>query len=118
MYKFYNANSRGKYVNDCVIRAISLAENKSWNETYDKLSDLAQFEGTLLDDTNFVEDYLDDRYYRIPHKSKYVGELCYEFPYGTYLVTMPNHISILKNGMIIDTFDCRDRRVFSIWEVS
>ena len=37
MYKFYNANARGRFTNDCVIRAISLAEDKTWNETYDEL---------------------------------------------------------------------------------
>ena len=38
MYKYYNANALGNYVNDCTIRAISVAENKSWGETYDELS--------------------------------------------------------------------------------
>ena len=42
MYKFYNANSRGNFVNDCVIRAISTAEKKTWDETYEELSDIAQ----------------------------------------------------------------------------
>ena len=40
MYKFYNANARGRFTNDCVIRAISLAEDKTWNETYDELSEI------------------------------------------------------------------------------
>ena len=36
MYVFYNANSFKRYINDCTIRAISLATNKSWNDTYKK----------------------------------------------------------------------------------
>ena len=55
MYKFYNANARGRLTNDCVIRAISLAEDKTWNETYDELSEIAQHNGIILDDVQFVE---------------------------------------------------------------
>ena len=64
MYKFYNANALGNKVNDCVVRAISLAEDKTWDETYKELSEIAQSQGILLDDVKFVEDYLDKRYKR------------------------------------------------------
>ncbi len=117
MYKFYNANSKGNFVNDCVIRAISLAEDMSWNETYEKLSDIAQSEGILLDDIDFVENYLDKRYRRMPHYSKTVEEFSNEYPEGTYLVTMPNHITAIIDGTIFDTFDCRDYKMWSAWKV-
>lgn len=117
MYKYYNANSKGNFVNDCVIRAISVAEGKSWDVTYDELSEIAQKEGILLDDVNFVEDYLDDRYKRTCHYSKTLGEFMDEYPEGTYLVTMPGHITVVINGILFDTFDCRDRRIWCAWEV-
>lgn len=118
MYKFFNANSHGNFVNDCVIRAISVAEGKTWDETYKELSTIAQKDGILLDDVNFVEDYLDDRYKRIPHLSKTVGEVIEEFPIGTYLVTMNGHITVIIDGILYDTFDCRPRTIRCIWEVS
>ena len=117
MYKFYNANSKGNFVNDCTVRAISVAEGKSWDQTYRELSDLAQKDGMLLDDVNFIEDYLDDRYKRIPHLSKTVGEATEEFPKGTYLVTMEGHITVFIDGTLYDTFDCRDRAIRCIWYV-
>lgn len=117
MYKFYNANALQKHTNDCVIRAISKAEGKSWDETYDELSDLAQKDGIILDDVTFVEDYLDKRYTRVPHSSKFVGELCDEYPIGTYLVTMQGHITVLQDNYIVDTFDCRPRRIWGVWKV-
>ena len=117
MYQFHNANALGNFVNDCTVRAISVAEGKSWDTTYDELSEFAQEKGTLLDDVRFIEDYLDERYSRVKFKSTYVGELCDEFPEGTYLVTMRNHISLLKDGTIYDTFDCRDRFIWSVWQV-
>lgn len=117
MYKFYNANSKGKFVNDCVIRAISVAQCKTWDETYEALSDLAQSQGILLDDVNFVEGYLDRRYKRAPHYSKTVEEFMEECPRGTYLITMEGHITVVIDGVLYDTFDCRDRRIWGIWGV-
>ena len=117
MYKFYNANARGKFHNDCTVRAISLAEGKTWDETYEELSDIAQLEGILLDDVNFVEEYLDKRYKRTCHYSKTVGEFAKEHKRGTYLITMEGHITVIINGIIYDTFDCSDRRMWCAWTV-
>lgn len=117
MYKYYNANALGNNVNDCVVRAISNAEGKTWDRTYDELSDIAQKEGIILDDVNFVERYLDKRYKRACHYSKTVGEFAKEHPNGTYLVTMEGHITSIINGNIYDTFDCSNRRMWCAWYV-
>ena len=34
MYEFYNPNPHNKSVGDCVIRALSKALNKTWDETF------------------------------------------------------------------------------------
>ena len=117
MYKFYNANSKGNFVNDCTIRAISLAEGKTWDETYVELSRIAQKNGIILDDVNFIEPLLDSRYKRVCCKSKYVGQFVDDHPIGTYLITMNGHITCCINGTIFDTFDCRDRTMWCAWRV-
>lgn len=123
MFKHYNANVKGNNVSDCVVRAISLAEGESWKHTYRKLSMLAEEKGTLLDDVDFVESYLDDRYPRQAHLSKTVGEFSEECKKGIYLVTMPGHITcIIKGkegiGVIYDTFDPSQRRMWCAWKVA
>lgn len=117
MYKFYNANARGKFHNDCTVRAISLAEGKTWDETYEELSDIAQRNGIILDDVNFIEPLLDYRYERVCYRDKYVGDFVEQNPEGTYLITMKGHITCAINGVIYDTFDCRDRVMWCAWEV-
>ena len=117
MYKFYNANALYKYEDDCVIRSISCATGKSWDEIYDYLSDLAQYEGTLLDKREFVRDYLDRTYKRLYGLHGTVGEISGMFPNNTLLITMSGHIVCSKNGVIYDTFDCRNRQVESVWLV-
>lgn len=116
-YRFYNANVKGMFVNDCVIRAISLAECKTWNETYEELSDIAQEKGIILDDVNFVEPLLDSRYRRVCYKNKLVGDFIDDHPIGTYLITMNGHITCCIDGILYDTFDCRNRVMWCAWEV-
>lgn len=122
MYKFYNANALNKYEDDCVIRALSCATNKSWDYVYNYLSDIAQYEGTLLDKREFVRNYLDRTYTRLNNVYGKVGEVITRFPDSTLLITMDGHITCSKpteNGpTIYDTFDCRDREVENVWLVS
>jgi hypothetical protein len=115
MYKFYNANAHGKFVNDCTIRAISLAEGKTWDETYRELSQIAQNNGIILDDVNFIDPFLDSRYKRMCYEDKYVGEFIEEHPQGIYLITMNGHITCAIDGVIYDTFDCRNRLMKCAW---
>ena len=117
MYKFYNANALNRYEDDCVIRAISCATNKSWDYVYDYLSDIAQYEGTLLDKREFVRNYLDRTYQRLNGIRGNVGEVSAMFPNNTLLITMNGHITCSKNGIIYDTFDCRNREIESVWLV-
>ena len=118
MYKFYNANAVNRIEDDCVIRAISCATGRSWDNVYDYLSDIAQYEGTLLDKRDFVRNYLDKTYRRLYDIYGTVGEVSAMFPNNILLITMRGHIVCSKNGTIYDTFDCRDRQVEDVWLVS
>ncbi len=117
MYKYYNANAVNRYEDDCVIRAISCATGKSWDYVYDYLSDIAQYEGTLLDKRDFVLNYLDRTYERINNVKGSVGYVSSLFPNNTILITMAGHITCSKNGVIYDTFDCRNRETEYVWIV-
>ena len=115
MYKFYNANALGKYEEDCTVRSISCATNKSWDQVYDELSDIAQYQGTMMDNRDFIIDYLDSQYERIDVGNETVGIISSEFKNNIVLITMPGHITCSKYGVIYDTFDCRDRQAEYVW---
>ena len=117
MYKYYNANALNKFEDDCVIRAISCATGKSWDYVYDYLSDIAQYEGTLLDKRDFVINYLDKTFYRLYGIYGTIGEVSGMFPDSTLLITTRGHIVCSKNGIVYDTFDCRDRQAEYVWLV-
>lgn len=117
MYKYYNNNARGLFENDCSIRAISLATGKSWDETYEHLSDIAQFEGTMMDDRDFINRYLSTKYEEVPYLSYTVGEVAEDYPDNILLITMNGHITCSRYGVIYDSFDPRDRIVENAWIV-
>lgn len=118
MYRFYNANAVNRYTDDCVIRAISCATNTSWDQVYDYLSDIAQYEGTLMDKKNFVEGYLDRTYERLYGlRGIDVGEVSGMFPRNTLLIATDNHLVCSKQGVVYDTFDSRNKEVQIVWLV-
>ena len=46
----------------------------------DKLSNSARDLGLMMNSVEAIEEYLDERYDKIPHYSKYVGEFINEYP--------------------------------------
>lgn len=89
MFTYYNANEFGRDIEDCTIRATSVAEGISWDEAYKKLSDYARKRGLMINSVESIEQYLDDNYERICTPNVTVGEFAYENPYGIFLITMP-----------------------------
>lgn len=116
-FQYYNANAVNRYTDDCVIRSISCATDKSWDYVYDYLSDIAQYEGTLFDKRDFVRNYLDRTYQRLDGISGSVGYVSGMFPNNILLISMQGHIVCSKFGIVYDTFDCRNREVESVWLV-
>ena len=117
MYEFYNENPLGVYEEDCTIRALSCATNKSWDEVYEKMSDLAQYNGTMMDDKDFVRWYLDNHFTRVYNPPYKVYQVAQKFKNNIVLCTMKGHIVCIKYGKILDTFNPSNRVVEDVWIV-
>lgn len=112
MFIYYNPNPYNLNTIDCVIRAISIATGKSWNEVFVSLAAEA-FEQKDMMTTNTVwEGYL------IEHENfkKYlmhkdcptcytIEDFCYENPIGVYILGTGNHVVTAINGDYYDTWD-------------
>lgn len=109
MFRFYNANPKGRRVNDCTVRAISLATDRSWDSTFLQLSDFARAQGIMPDEVEYIDEYLDRHFsnvYSCDGLNKItVGEFVQNHPRGVYLITMSGHITCCVDGVIYDTFD-------------
>lgn len=116
-YYYYNANPKGLFTEDCVCRSISVAEGISWEQCHEKLSDLSRKEGKILNDAEFVEKYLNERYPRICFYDMTIGEFAKDAPKGHFVATMNGHITAIIDNIIVDTFDCSDRRIKCCWKI-
>lgn len=118
-YKFYNANAMGRLENDCTIRALSCATGKSWDYVYEHLSDIAQAEGTMMDDRDFIIEYLDRRYKRVPvKKGMTIGEVSTKYKAYIVLITTKGHIVCSKYGIVYDTFNSTNRLAEFCWIIN
>lgn len=114
MFKLYNKSPHGKKVGDCVVRAIAVALNKSWEDTYIELC----LQGYLMLDmpsSNAVWNaYLKNIGYtrelvRDDCPECYtIGDFAEEHPTGIYIIGTGTHATVIANGDILDTWDCSE----------
>lgn len=110
-YQYFNNNPSEKIVGDCVVRAVSLATDESWQKTYIGLSML----GFLMNDI-FTSDAVWGAYLRNSGFSRYIipntcpdcftiGDFALEHPEGVYVLGTGTHAVCVINGTIMDAWD-------------
>lgn len=114
MYIPYNPNPAGKFVGDCVIRAICKATGLSWNEVYDGVADKG-YRMKDMPSSNYVwAAYLKDRgfhRYIIPDSCPdcyTVKDFCLDHPKGTYILGTGTHVISVLEGDYFDSWDSGD----------
>jgi hypothetical protein len=123
MYKEYNAHPKGLKTTDCVVRAIATATDSDYLETRRELNRRKRELGyTSYKNTKFLYEYFKG-YPRLIFKPvkgepRIKGSDFTEFhPKGTYILKMAGHITACVDGVILDTWDCSYRSVYTAWEV-
>lgn len=121
MWQYYNANPLGRKVSDCAVRAISLATEQTWDDTYIMLSEYGRRQGITFSEVEFINDFLSERYERYcpPRKTEMetVGDFVNLNLPGRWLITMRGHITCVIDGILYDTFDCSDNYIWCIYRV-
>jgi hypothetical protein len=123
MYKEFNAHPKGIKTSDCVVRAIATATSTDYLECRRELNRKKRELGyTSYKDTKFLYDYLKG-YPRLIFKAikgepRIKGSDFTELhPKGTYILKMAGHITACVDGVILDTWDCSYRTVYTAWEI-
>ena len=125
-YVFHNANPAGKLnAGDCVIRAISTATNADWDKVFLglcavglELKDVASSKPVY---TKYLQNigYPMQKQPRKRNNTKYTAEeFAREFNRGTYVISLANHLSVVVNGKIYDTWNCSDKCVGNYWVIN
>lgn len=110
----YNPNPHGEYVGDCVIRAITKALDKSWNEIYLAMALVGYSMGDMPSSNRVWGQFLKDMGYRryiIPNTCPdcyTIRAFCEDNPKGTYIVGTGTHVVTVKDGNYYDSWDSGD----------
>ena len=120
-YVNVNPNPLGSYVGDCVIRALSIARNQSWSDTYIGVC----IHGFMLCDmpsSNHVwGDLLKSEGYHshlIPETCPTcytIRDFCNDHPSGTYIVGTGSHVLSIIDGDYYDSWDSGDEHPTYYW---
>lgn len=111
MYRKYNNNPKNNNVTDCFIRSLSAATDRSWDYIYNKISNMAQWNGTTMDNGEFILEYLDRNFIRMPKFYGTIGEASEYYKDDIILVTTKGHIVCCKYGDVIDSWDSTNKPV-------
>lgn len=121
-FTLYNRNPKNKKVGDCVIRAISLATGKTWEEVLTDLFRISlKIKDVPTDKKTYTEYLATIGYYKQPQprkddNTKYtIREFAQEHKKGIYVVDMANHCTCVINGKIHDLWNCGNKSVGNYW---
>lgn len=123
-YHIYkNENPLKKKTCDCVIRTLASATNNSWDDVYKELCEIGfELKETPTTD-NVWKEYLKRKGFirhaiSIKKGSKRPTVLGFtkDHKSGIYVLVVANHLTVCKEGIFYDTWDCGDSAVYSYWE--
>ncbi len=120
----YNNNPKSKRTGDCVVRAIALVTNRSWEAIYSELAEQGIKEGLMPNSRENWKKYLKKLGYemqKMPKKEngkrftieEFANQLAKENK--TYIIKVAKHLTVVKNKNLYDTWNCSTRCVGNYW---
>lgn len=119
-FKYWNVNPQHKIENDCVTRAITEATGLPYEKVQEKLyyiGKLLECDSLCVCCYSFLLTYIFKFKQILSAKGLKIKELCYEYPQGIYLVRVNQHLSVVENGVILDTWDCSNEIITDCWRI-
>jgi len=119
-----NVHPKGLDVKDCVVRAVSTAFEKDYLETRRELNRAKRILGfESYKDRKFLYEYLKDYtrllFKSVPGKPRVkVHDFMKVCPSGTFIVSVRGHVTVVKDGTLIDSWDCGYLTVYTAWRIS
>lgn len=118
---YCNPNPKEKLTGDCVIRAICIAENKSWDEIFLGLMIKCFAIKDMPSDNDAWSEYLQELGYKkhiIPDTcpSCYkISDFAKDNPKGVFIVATGTHVVAVRQGNYYDTWDSGSKIAIWYW---
>ncbi len=118
-FTYYNHNPKNKKrAADCVPRAIGGALEITWEEAVKGLTEFSLKHKGVLNEKFIYEAYLKAKGWvknpmpKKPNGKKYtIKEFQSLKPKGVYIISVANHLTFIKDGILYDTFNCSKKSV-------
>ena len=126
-FKYYNAHPEGKRVGDCVKRAISLVAQMDYHQVQLELNRYKKVTGTKkFNDRKNCTAYCEKVLYMsklsfpaIAGEERMNGDrFTRAYPKGRYILNMAGHWTACVDGVIYDTWDCREKCVYTAYKMN
>lgn len=122
-YVFHNENPKNILTGDCVIRAISLIANSTWQDVYNELCILGAKMADMPSSNRVWISSLKENGYTMKFLPETclgcytIRDFCKDYPQGRYLVGTGNHLVAIISGDYYDTFDSGDESPIFFFEL-
>ena len=116
-----NPNPLGKQANDCVVRAIAIATERSWKDVYQDLCRMGRIECDMPSSNAVWGLYLQEEGFRqflLPEscpRCVTVRAFSERFPMGTYIIGTGTHAVTVMDGDYYDSWDSGDEVPTYFW---
>ena len=114
-YVHINPNPKNKNVGDCVVRAISIAEDMDWDQVYLDLCIQGYTMADMPSSNDVWNSYLASKgwgYHRLQDSCPFcytIDDFAREHNNGTYIVATGSHVVCVKDGSYLDTWDSGEK---------
>jgi hypothetical protein len=121
MFHFLNPNPNGNLTGDCVIRALSIAQEKSWDDTFLTLMAYSYDMKDMPSSNNVWNYYLHNNGY----KRNVIPDICpncinikdfVQNTNGEYILGTGTHVVAVKDGIYYDTWDSGNEIPIYYWK--
>lgn len=122
MFKKVNPNPQNNITEDCVIRALSIAMNKNWYETYINLCIEGLVMAAMPSSNRVWNSYLKKNGWKRYVLSDdcpecyTVKDFCGEYFKGRYILGTGSHVVTVIDGNYYDTWDSGDEIPVFYWK--
>lgn len=117
----YNPNPKRAKVGDCVVRAICMATDESWDTVFKGLAAEAYALSDMPNANHVWGSYLRKQGFTrtaIPDTCPdcyTVMDFAKEHTKGTYILALPSHVVTVRDGNLYDTWDSSGETVLYYW---